>query len=198
MHKLYYILVSLGVGLLLAAALVWCGLALQNNEANNRAQALLQLAQQPAAPASPSEETQLPANTEEAETGAVLSRDELYGVLQIPSLNLALPVLNQYGVALLETAPCLYPGPEGNTDSRPVVAGHNYASHFKAIAGLQAGDAVQLALMNGTTQLYRVSGVEEISETDVDGLYAGSWDLTLFTCTFLGNKRILVRCAVAE
>jgi len=44
---------------------------------------------------------------------------------------------------------------------------------------------------------YTVSGVETLGGKDVAGMNAGDWDLTLFTCTYGGAGRVVVRCRLA-
>ena len=39
---------------------------------------------------------------------------------------------------------------------------------------------------------------ETLNPTDVAGMEAGDWDLTLFTCTVGGQSRVTVRFARAE
>ena len=37
---------------------------------------------------------------------------------------------------------------------------------------------------------------ETLNPMDAEGMEAGDWDLTLFTCTYGGRKRVTVRCGL--
>lgn len=117
---------------------------------------------------------------------------EYIGVLSIPSLGLDLPVLYQWSYDLLKEAPCRYSG--SFQDDSMIVAGHNYRKHFSGIKNMRQGDAVRFTDVNGTIYRYTVEDLERIRGTDVEGMEAGAWDLTLFTCTYGGQDRMAVRC----
>ncbi len=53
------------------------------------------------------------------------------GTLEIPSLDLTLPVMSEWSYPLLKLAPCRYAGSayQGNL----VIAAHNYKTHFRKI-----------------------------------------------------------------
>ena len=52
--------------------------------------------------------------------------------------------------------------------------------------------------MNGVQFKYEVSAIEVIRDTAVDDLISDAWDLSLFTCTFTGGERLVVRCLLSE
>ncbi len=115
------------------------------------------------------------------------------GVLEIPAVNLKLPVLKDWSESLLRLAPCLY---EGNLYDGMIVAGHNYRSHFGPITRLVPGDVIHFTDVDGNVWTYTVVTTEIIAGSDVEGMEAGNWDLTLFTCTFGGQERFTVRCTM--
>lgn len=115
------------------------------------------------------------------------------GILRIPSLELTLPVQAQYSAAALQTSPSRYTGEHGEI-SRFVICGHSYRRHFGTLQLLQTGAAVSFTNMDGTVFSYHVSEVTEIAPDDISALQSGDWDLSLFTCSPTGKKRILVRC----
>ena len=41
---------------------------------------------------------------------------------------------------------------------------------------------------------YTVTALEELDGTTIEAMESGDWDLTLFTCTIGGKKRVTVRC----
>lgn len=118
-------------------------------------------------------------------------RDYL-GILQIPSLDMELPVLSQWSYAGLKIAPCRYSG--SAYSGGLVIAAHNYRSHFGSLKALQTGDLVTFTDVEGNLFLYQVSMTETLMPTDVEEMKDGGWDLTLFTCTVGGSYRVTVRC----
>lgn len=123
--------------------------------------------------------------------------EEYVGVLKIPQIGLVLPVLNECDSQKLKIAPCRYQGTVylGNM----IIAGHNYKTHMKHIDTLEAGDKIFFTDTDKNIFEYEVVGTEIIDGTDVERMVSGdSWDLTLFTCTYDGRKRITVRAISAE
>ncbi len=114
------------------------------------------------------------------------------GTLTIPSLELELPVLEEWSYAGLRVAPGRYTGDPwtGNL----VICGHNYTRHFGNLKYLEAGDAVYFTDVNGTVFHYEVGEVLILQPTDVEAMISSEWDLTLFTCTIGGQTRVTVRC----
>ena len=115
------------------------------------------------------------------------------GVLEIPAMELKLPVLEEWSESLLRVAPCLY---EGNLYDGMIIAGHNYRSHFGPITRLVAGDEIRFTDVDGNVWHYQVVSTEIINGHDVEAMEAGNWDLTLFTCTLGGQERFTVRCVM--
>ena len=116
------------------------------------------------------------------------------GTLEIPSINLNLPVITNYAVDKdLKSAPCRYSG-SVYTDNA-VICGHNYKTHFGSLGRLQKGDTVIFTDNDGNEFRYRVSFLETLDGYDIEGmLQDGDWDLTLFTCTLGGKSRVTARC----
>ena len=114
------------------------------------------------------------------------------GVLRVPVLELELPVISQWGYPSLKIAPCRYGGSAYLDDL--VLCAHNYSSHFGNLKTLQPGDAVTFTDMDGNEFHYEVAEVETLQPGAVEEMESGDWDLTLFTCTIGGRKRVTVRC----
>lgn len=119
------------------------------------------------------------------------------GFLSIPELGLDLPVQSQCSDTLLKHSPCWYSGSlkEGNL----VIAGHNYKRHFTPIKQLKPGAQVTFRDVESHETRYIMLRSEIINGTDIEGMLSGEdWDLTLFTCTYGGKKRIAIRLAIEE
>ncbi len=115
------------------------------------------------------------------------------GTLDIPALELSLPVMDAWSYPDLKLAPCRYKG-SAYQDSM-IVAGHNYRTHFGRLNQLRTGEEVRFTDAEGNLFLYTVAELEELAPTAVEEMEAGDWDLTLFTCTVGGKARVTVRCA---
>lgn len=117
-----------------------------------------------------------------------------YGVLEIPDLNLVLPVLaGEWSYEKLRIAPCWINGSVYKDDM--VIAAHNYIRHFSGIRRLSVGAVVRFIDAEGNVFEYTVAWAEILSGTDWEEMVEGDdWDLTLYTCNYGGQKRYTVRC----
>ena len=202
-HKLL-----LGGGLLLIAAALclsrW-NLRAEGRAAQAAREALVKLEQQTAqpspppreGPSEPESEPELPAyrlhpemEMPEVEIDAVA----YIGVLEVPALELTLPVISRWSDALLETAPCRYVGSAYQNDL--IIAGHNYRGHFGSLHRLSPGDQIRFTDTAGNHFTYAVAQLQELPGTAIQEMEAGDWDLTLFTCTASGAARLTVRCTL--
>lgn len=121
------------------------------------------------------------------------------GTLEIPSLDLELPVLSEWNYPNLRVAPCRYVGSayQGNL----IIAAHNYPSHFGNLKHLQEGEMVRFTDVDGNRFTYKVVVRETLEPTAIEEMQSeeeGAWDLTLFTCTIGGQSRVTVRCVQVE
>lgn len=125
----------------------------------------------------------------------MLGEYSLLGVLRIPSLGLALPVMSDWSYPLLTAAPCRYSGSLAEGDL--VILGHSYRSHFRCLWTIEPGTAVELTDAAGVTRSFTVAAVETVPGTNAAAL-PSDYPLTLFTCTADSAHRVLVRCEAAE
>ncbi len=114
------------------------------------------------------------------------------GVLEIPSLDLSLPIISQWSNSNLKLAPCRYKG-SAYLDNL-IIAGHNYKRHFTALKKLEIGAELFFTDESGNRFSYRVSNFEELPGTAIEQMEGGDWDMTLFTCTAGGKARFTIRC----
>lgn len=118
------------------------------------------------------------------------------GYLSIPDLNLNLPVMSEWDYARLKIAPCRYYG-STKTDNL-VIAAHNYKSHFGYLKQLQPGGAIMFTDMEGEEKVYTITSVEILQPSDSDKVKDTGDDLILYTCTYRGVSRVVVRCSEIE
>lgn len=118
----------------------------------------------------------------------------MMGLLSIPSLQITLPIQWNYSVDALKTSPCRFTN-DGTLD-RLIICGHNYRTHFGKLGSLKKGDKVLFTDMDGRVCHFAVSETMTVAADDWAALKTGDWDLTLFTCTFGNQQRVLVRCKI--
>lgn len=114
------------------------------------------------------------------------------GVITIPSLGIELPIMNDYDESRLRIAPVRYYGSIFTNDL--VICAHSYKTHFGNLSKLKQEDVVILTDVNGESYLYEVLEIEVLDATDVEEMLDSEFDLTLYTCTSDGRKRVTVRC----
>ena len=114
------------------------------------------------------------------------------GVLEIPEIDLKLPVLSEWSYPLLKKAPCRYSG-SAYLDNL-VIAAHNYRTHFGKLKELEVGTEVIFTDAAENRFEYKVAAVEALTPQSVEDMTSGEWALSLFTCTLDGKNRVTVRC----
>ncbi len=134
--------------------------------------------------------TDNPENSEMAEN--VINGESYIGQLNIPELDLQLPVMSQWSYPKLKKAPCRYSGTLG--ENNLVLLGHNYKRHFGYLHKLNIGSTIEFRDVNGNIKTYAVTTVETVSPTDIEKVTGGEYALTLFTCTYGGQYRTMVGC----
>lgn len=117
---------------------------------------------------------------------------EYIGVLQIPALQLELPVISDWSYRGLKLAPCRYYGSAYTDDL--VICGHNYPAHFGNLKNLKSDDEIIFIDMDGNIFRYKIAEQEVLASNDISDMTDGDWDLTLFTCTIGGQNRLAIRC----
>lgn len=118
------------------------------------------------------------------------------GILEIPALDLELPVISSWSYFSLRLAPCRYSGSAYKGDL--VIAAHNYQSHFGGLRTLPEGSEVFFTDAVGNRFSYYVAVTEALTPWSVDDMTSGEWPLTLFTCTLDSQNRVTVRCEYSE
>ena len=114
------------------------------------------------------------------------------GTIEIPSLDIKLPVTSEFTYDLMELAPCRYSGSvdQGNM----VFAAHNSWVHFGRIHSLDPGSKVVFTDALGNQFVYHVAVVESLTPDSVEDMTSSEYPLTLFTCTLDAKNRVTVRC----
>ena len=118
------------------------------------------------------------------------------GYLTIPDLGLKLPIMEEWDYTRLKIAPCRYFGSMKTDDL--VLAAHNYLWHFGKLSRLGIGAEMIFTDMDGVSKRYTVEEVYVATPYSVEEVTDGEYDLTLFTCTYGGRSRVIVRCLAVE
>ena len=188
--------VWINAGLLLIAAALFLSVynEWESREARDSArQVIAQLCDE--LPTEAGEPTTLPDVRREMPVKTINGRDYI-GVLSIPSLELELPVISQWDYPALKVAPCRYSG--SLYQDNLIICAHNYASHFGKLKELQPGDIVLFTDMDEHVVTFQMVERETLNPMDAEGMEAGDWDLTLFTCTIDGQTRVTIRLERVE
>ena len=119
------------------------------------------------------------------------------GYLNLPTLDLELPVMSEWSYPKMKIAPCRYWG-SVYLDNM-VIAAHNYVDHFGRLGSIAVGDPVIFTDVDGNVFEYTVSELLQLNPNQTLNMVKGlDWDLTLFTCTVGGQYRVTVRCVRTE
>lgn len=218
MHKKGSVLIAMGLLLLAAALLLTAYNIWDGRRADQAAQSALQSlrAQVPGLaptttladitqPAPQPEEAQAAAETTEPtelteptlpgqrEMPTVEVNGYRYiGELDVPSLELSLPVMEEWDYDRLKIAPCRF---SGNVyEDNLVICAHNYPTHFSPLKYAPIGTQIKFTDAEGTEFYYTITSIDTIGPNDVEGMLSGDWDLTLFTCNTSGQTRCTIRC----
>lgn len=114
------------------------------------------------------------------------------GFVELPTLGLTLPVIEESTKANLNIAPCRFYGTVYQNNL--VIGGHRYSRHFAQINTLGYGQPIQFTDAEGNVYIYEVTECEVIEAYEAEYLCSGDWDLSLYTCTPGGRSRVVVRC----
>lgn len=117
----------------------------------------------------------------------------IVGVISVPSVGIEVPVAADWSYKNLKKSACRYSGTV--QDGRFIVLAHNYKRHFGNLKNAVKDDEVQFLDVNGNLYRYTVTDIEILDKYELDRLTESESDLTLFTCTYGGRRRVVVRCA---
>ena len=117
---------------------------------------------------------------------------ECVGIIQMPTINIELPVIADYIFEEMLAGPCRFFGSPYTHDM--VLCAHNYDTHFRRIGTLEEGDPVIFVDVDGNVFNYTVGLIEVLKPTEVLEMCDSEWDLSLFTCTLDAQNRTTVRC----
>ena len=119
------------------------------------------------------------------------------GLIEIPDLEISLPVVEFWSEDLLKTAPCRFSGSYYRNNL--VICAHSYVTHFRPLRWISMGTDVYFTTVTGDVYHYIVTNSETVYPDELAKMIGEDqetvdWDLTLFTCTADLQARCTVRC----
>ena len=169
---------------------------IENNAATQRIETQVAALEEAIDNRSEDEKEKMPSAGEGLMSTVTVGEYEYIGYLEIPYLELKLPVMSEWSYDRLQIAPCRYSGTVYGLDL--CIAAHNYNRHFGRIASLYEGAQIDFIDVNGAKTHYKVVRGEELEADEVDRMTESDYPLTLFTCNFDGSARVTVRCQLAD
>jgi LPXTG-site transpeptidase (sortase) family protein len=126
--------------------------------------------------------------------------NEYFGKLEIAKINLNYFVYNSYSSEKLKILPCKFSG-DLNQPGNICIIGHNYFDNrfFSNLNQLELYDEIIIEDLYKNRYKYIVYDIYEIDENEInralenDGNYK---TLTLCTCTFNKNKRLIIKAKI--
>lgn len=130
-------------------------------------------------------------NAEIAPDSIAVDTYEVCGILNIPGIRIKLAIIQDWSYPNLNISACRY---TGAPDGQMIIMAHNYRNHFGKLGELMPGDSISYTDIYGNECNYTVTGTEIWATNQLREIISGDWDLTLFTCTYGGANRVVVRC----
>lgn len=127
-----------------------------------------------------------------------LSENSIFGIIEIPKINIYYPVFSFLSEENLKVSPCKLYGTNLSENTNICIAGHNYNNNmfFSNIDKLQKDDEIYIYDNNGFKYIYAITENYEVKENDLSPIYnynKNEKTLTLITCNNLNNNRIIIK-----
>lgn len=124
--------------------------------------------------------------------------NNLFGIIEIPKINLYYPVFSNLSEGNLKVSPCKFYGDSLNDNGNICIAGHNYNNDmfFSKINLLSSNDEIFIYDNLGKKYTYIVFKNYEVKEDDLSPIYdydKNTKELTLITCNNLNNNRFIIK-----
>lgn len=192
MNKISKVLVFIGISLIVASGFITITNNYEDNKAKDNSIDVLKVIK-----SNIEENTTNNSNTSnnvvkttKKDNTLELEGNKYIGIITIPTLNIELPIMSDYSESKLKIAPCLY---YGTISNRLIICAHSYKSHFGNLSKLSQNDKIIITNIYGENIIYEVLEIEVLDSNDIEKMIDTEFDLTLYTCTNDGTKRITVR-----
>lgn len=126
----------------------------------------------------------------------------IIGLIEIPSINISYPILDNSSEELLKISVCRFSGPLPNRNGNLCIAGHNYKNSmmFSKLYKLNINDSIFITDLNNVRLEYIIYEKFKVKENNLDCTKDTSdTQITLITCNDTNNKeRIVIKAKVKE
>lgn len=124
--------------------------------------------------------------------------NNLFGIIEIPKINLYYPIFSSLSEDNLKISPCKFYGDSLTKNDNICIAGHNYNNNmfFSKINLLSPNDEIFIYDNLGYKYTYIVFENYEVKEDDLSPIYnydKNIKELTLITCNNLNNNRFVIK-----
>lgn len=131
------------------------------------------------------------------------AESNLFGIIEIPKLDLYYPVFSHLEENLLKISPCKFYGTSPKEVGNICIAGHNYnnSMFFSKLHLLNNEDQIYLYDNSGYKYIYSVFKSYEVKEDDLSPIFdynSFSKELTLVTCNNMNSNRLIVKSKQIE
>lgn len=129
--------------------------------------------------------------------------NNLFGIIEIPKLNIYYPVFSTLTDEQLKISPCKFYGETPQENSNICIAGHNYnnSMFFSTLSSLKKNDAIYIYDNLGNKYNYYVFDFYEVAENDLSPIFDyenNIKQLTLVTCNNFNSSRLIVKAKQKE
>ena len=126
------------------------------------------------------------------------TQNNLFGIIEIPKINLYYPVFSTLTEENLKVSPCKFHGDSLEDTGNVCIAGHNYNNDmfFSKINLLEQNDEIFIYNNIGVKYTYSVTENYEVKEDDLSPILnynQNEKNLTLITCNNLNNNRFVIK-----
>ncbi len=130
----------------------------------------------------------------------IYNNNTLFGIIEIPKINIYYPIFSETTEELLKISPCKFYGSSLDENGNICIAGHNYNNSlfFSNINLLNNNDEIFIYDNNGKKYVYYVFKIYEVNASDLSPIFEynnNSKELTLITCNNLNSNRIIVKAS---
>lgn len=124
--------------------------------------------------------------------------NNLFGIIEIPKINVYYPVFSTLTDELLKVSPCKFYGDSLKTNGNICIAGHNYnnSKFFSNLPLLKVDDEIFIYDNFGEKYVYDVFDFYEVDQSDLSPIFnynKDSKELTLITCNNLNSNRFVIK-----
>lgn len=131
------------------------------------------------------------------------SENEIFGIIEIPKINVYYPIFSHLNEELLKISPCKFYGSSLNKNGNICIAGHNYnnSMFFSNLSFLNTDDEIYIYDNSGQKYIYKVFQLYEVNESDLSPIFEynqSSKELTLITCNNFNLNRLIVKAKSIE